>query len=76
MVSVPVSEEEARQQAPAWPVIGKGEARADWNASFRNWMTHPLRQQEHVRGSPFPAHGPPRKNTPLDFLAVETGEPP
>lgn len=32
--------------------LGNGETRADWNASWRNWMTSPLRSQGKARASP------------------------
>lgn len=48
--------------------LGKGEARADWNASFRNWMTSPLRAQQTARASPVRAG--PRRATAEDFFEM------
>lgn len=47
--------------------LAKGEARADWNASFRNWMTSPLRSQP-ARASP--AQVGPRRATAHDFFEM------
>lgn len=49
--------------------VAKGEARADWSASFRNWMTSPIRQQERAR-SPTGSNGSGgRTGLPFDGAA-------
>jgi hypothetical protein len=61
--------------------LGNGELRADWAASFRNWMTSPLRGQARARASPLAPRPGSRGENPhrwfaaAERLAAEEGDP-